>query len=419
MVAVHVLIDLHWQNKVSGHIKSWMQFAKVAQNLPNEVLDLTLHFQGDSHQQIPLSSNVRYVLHTPRFSTEKLPFLEDVPSHTDLCWYNPRLIPYLKRSDLVHSTHPLLTFGKTAQKFCPQFGKPLVSSIHTNTPLYAEIYLEGKIQQTLGNTSLGRFMLKNLCLPQKYRKNLARKQYRHWQACQHIWYGQKSEEIELRKFVPQVKCSQLRRGLDREMFHPQKRDRHKLQKLYGIPPESFLLLFVGRLDACKNLLTFAKTVKTLLNRQIPVHAIAVGKGSQEAEIKALLGENLSLLGALEQEKLGLIYASADLFVFPSETEVAGNVVLEAKASGLVPCISNQGGVTQFIQENHQDGLIIPGQNPSHWADHIQFLYKHPQKLEIMSKSAYNHIEATWPTWETVLQEDLLPIWRAIANFSLL
>ena len=417
MVVVHILIDLHWQNQVSGHIKSWMQFAKVAQKIPSEVLDLTVHFHGDHHQKLYISPNVCYVLHCPRLSTKKLPFLQDVPSHTDLCSYTPTLIPYLARSDLVHTTHPLLTFGRTAEKVCPHLGKPLVSSIHTDTPLYAQIYLEEKIQKILGINFLSRFLLQTLCLPEKYKNSLTHKQYRHWQACQHVWYAQGREQKELMQFVPGVSISRLRRGIDKKIFNPQQCDRDQLQKLYGIPIESFLLLFVGRLDACKNLMTFAKTIKVLLKRQLPVHGIAVGKGTQEANIKTLLGENISLLGALEQEKLALIYASADLFVFPSETETLGNVVLEAKASGLVPYVSNRGGVTQLIKISGQDGLIIAGQNPTDWADRIQFLYEHPQKLEIMRKSAYNHIQRSWPTWERVLKEDLLPVWTAIANIS--
>ena len=96
MVAVHVLIDLHWQKAVGGHVKSWMQFAQAAQNLKRSTLDLTLHFQGDRPEELVQSPNVRYVTHPPRLSTERLPFLQDVPSHTDLASHAPSLEPYLE-----------------------------------------------------------------------------------------------------------------------------------------------------------------------------------------------------------------------------------------------------------------------------------------------------------------------------------
>ncbi len=417
MIAVHVLIDLHWQNAVGGHVKSWLQFAKAAQTIPEQAVDLTLHFHGDRPQEISLSSNVRYVLHTPGFSTQRLPFLRDAPSHTDLCPNAPTLIPYLERSDLVHTTHPLLTFGSTAQRVCNRLGIPLVSSIHTDVPLYAKIYIEEKIQQLLGETPLSRFLRHTLHLPQKYQASLERKQNRHWQSCQHVWYSQPHQQQDLRRSIPNVPISRLRRGLDREVFNPQKRDRHLLQKRYGIPADAFLLLFVGRLDPCKNLMTYGKTLKILLERQLPVHGVVVGKGDQGAQLKSLLGKHVSLLGTLEQENLGFIYASTDLFVFPSETEIAPNVVIEAKASGLIPCVSDQGGVTQLIETSGQDGLIIAGQNPIDWADQIQSLYEQPQKRELMQTYTYKYINQGWPPWETVYKEDLLPVWLAIAEPS--
>lgn len=42
-----------------------------------------------------------------------------------------------------------------------------------------------------------------------------------------------------------------------------------------------------------------------------------------------------------------IYASTDVFVFPSGTETFGNVVLEAMASGLPVICTNSGGVTDY------------------------------------------------------------------------
>ncbi|NJN23637.1 MAG: hypothetical protein HC810_03580 [Acaryochloridaceae cyanobacterium RL_2_7] len=115
MVAVHVLIDLHWKKAVGGHVKSWLQFADVAKTLGSKDIDLTIHFHGDRPQELSQSHNVRYVTHPPRFSTERLPFLQDVPSHTDLASYAPSLIPYLDQADVVHTTHPLFTFGQTAK----------------------------------------------------------------------------------------------------------------------------------------------------------------------------------------------------------------------------------------------------------------------------------------------------------------
>jgi glycosyltransferase involved in cell wall biosynthesis len=41
-------------------------------------------------------------------------------------------------------------------------------------------------------------------------------------------------------------------------------------------------------------------------------------------------------------------ASADIFVFPSRTDTAGNVVLEAQASGLPVVVTDRGGPTENL-----------------------------------------------------------------------
>ena len=413
MVAVHVLIDLHWQNAVGGHVKSWMQFARAAQTLAPSVLDLTLHFQGDRQEEHPQGSNVTYVTHRPRFSTERLPFLQDVPSHTDLANYAPTLEPYLEHADVVHATHPLFTFGQTAQKFCGRTETPLVSSIHTDSAQYAKIYLEEKLEKVFGNNWFSRLLNQTLDLPERYRQGLDRKQTQYWNSCQHVWFSQPSEQDQLKADNPEVSISRLRRGMNLELFNPSFRDRNSLHSIYGVPTEPFLALFVGRLDSCKNVLTFAHAIKILIDAGLTIHAVAAGQGSQREEIQRILGDRISLLGNVEHRELGLIYSSCDVFVFPSETETVGNVVLEAKASGLVPIISDQGGVTQLIQGSGTDGFIQSGQNPQDWAKTIQKLYDDKAMRSQMSQVARQHLQETWPTWDTVLEEDLLPIWQAM------
>ena len=46
-------------------------------------------------------------------------------------------------------------------------------------------------------------------------------------------------------------------------------------------------------------------------------------------------EGIRLTGYRRGEVLAASYASGDAFVFPSDTETVGNVVMEAFASGLV------------------------------------------------------------------------------------
>ncbi|MGA7877143.1 MAG: glycosyltransferase [Desulfoferrobacter sp.] len=62
----------------------------------------------------------------------------------------------------------------------------------------------------------------------------------------------------------------------------------------------------------------------------------------------LKGTPTVFTGYLQGEDLAAIYASSDLFVFPSTTDTFGNVVLEAQASGLPVIVTDCGGPPRRI-----------------------------------------------------------------------
>ncbi len=412
MVSVGVFIDLLWQSSAGGHVKCWEKFAQAAVTQSN--LDLTLHFLGRKAEVVNLSENVRYVLHPPRFSTERLPFLQDVPDHTDLMPHNPSLLPYLEAIDVAHATHPLFTFGKTVQVFCQRHHKPLVASVHTDTPQYTQIYLEQRIRGIFGQSVVSQVLLDRLQLTQRYRQRMVAQQQDFWQSCQHVFVAQ-PDDPEVKAVMPKNQVSYLRRGIDTEKFNPERCDRNHLYTTYGIPTDKFLLLYVGRLDDPKRVMTFARAARLLLDQGLPIHAVAVGRGHRSQDIQDLLGERVTLPGVIEQEKLGTLFASADVFVFPSPTETVGNVILEAKAAGLPVVISGQGGAYQTLREPGKDGYLLESEEPEKWAQAIALLYEDGEMRSQMSAAAQMHIQTTWPSWQDVLVEDLIPVWRSLAH----
>lgn len=413
MISVGVFIDLRWHQAAGGHVKCWESFAKAATTLPTD-LELSLHFLGDQEQVIELAPHVCYVLHPPRFSTERLTFLTDVPGHTDIAFSNPALIPHLDKLDIVHITHPQFTFGKTALRYCQQRGKPLVASIHTDTPEYSRIYTEQALEKLFGQGWLNRLLSKQMQIPRRYKQLMVARQKRYWQACAHVLTAQPSDFGVVNSVLPKSRISHLRRGIDKELFNPQHRDRNWLEQTYNLPPGKFLLLFVGRLDACKNVLMFAQAVRILVDQGLPVHALVVGQGSSDQTVQAILGEHATLTGTIEHGQLGPIFASADLFVFPSQTETIGNVIVEAKASGLPVIISSHGGAYQSVQSSGEDGIVIEDDLPETWAAAIAALYHDPDQLAQIKQATLAHIDQRWPTWLEVLQNDLLPVWQSVA-----
>ncbi|MCJ8054230.1 glycosyltransferase family 1 protein [Shinella curvata] len=108
------------------------------------------------------------------------------------------------------------------------------------------------------------------------------------------------------------------RGVDTKQFDPAKR------RDLGLPRPIFLN--VGRVAVEKNLPAF-------LALDLPGSKVVVGDGPDLAMLRQRYPD-VHFLGRKTGEDLASIYASADVFVFPSRTDTFGNVMLEALASGV-------------------------------------------------------------------------------------
>ncbi len=107
----------------------------------------------------------------------------------------------------------------------------------------------------------------------------------------------------------------------------------------GIADDEVVILWVGRLVKEKSPDIWAEVIRRLEREGLKFRALVVGTGSYEEEMKKL--PRTECLGWLSGPALAEVYASVDVFLFPSEVETFGNVTLEALASG-VPCIASAG-----------------------------------------------------------------------------
>src|SRR5262249_9238223 len=85
------------------------------------------------------------------------------------------------------------------------------------------------------------------------------------------------------------------------------------------------------------------------------HFTIVGDGSEREWLQNRL-PGAEFTGVIRGDRLADAYANLDLFVFPSETETVGNVVLEAMASG-VPVIAMARGGPKFIAASPASALL--------------------------------------------------------------
>ena len=110
------------------------------------------------------------------------------------------------------------------------------------------------------------------------------------------------------------------RGVDATLYDPIRRE----EDFLGLTRPIFLA--VGRVAVEKNISAF-------LDLDLPGTKVVVGDGPMLADLKRRHPE-ACFLGKCTGADLARIYASADVFVFPSRTDTFGLVLLEALASGV-------------------------------------------------------------------------------------
>jgi glycosyltransferase involved in cell wall biosynthesis len=127
--------------------------------------------------------------------------------------------------------------------------------------------------------------------------------------------------------------------------------------------KSEYLLFVGRLDAEKGVLTLLKAFQNVLKKHPNEELKIVGSGSIKIELENFVANNnirnVAFLGSKNKEELMHLYASAKFTIVPSEfLESYGNVILESFAFHKTVIISNLLGIQKEIEAS-KSGLVFP------------------------------------------------------------
>lgn len=161
-------------------------------------------------------------------------------------------------------------------------------------------------------------------------------------------------ELAANDAAPAETIAVWKKGVCSDTFHPQFRSEAMRARLSGGHPEAPLLLSVGRLGSEKNL----SFLKGVLARVPGARLAFVGDGPAREELKAeFAGTNTVFMGMLHGEELSAAYASADVFVMPSESETLGFVVLEAMASGVPVVAVRAGGIPDILTKQGQTGYL--------------------------------------------------------------
>jgi glycosyltransferase involved in cell wall biosynthesis len=148
----------------------------------------------------------------------------------------------------------------------------------------------------------------------------------------------------------------LGRGVESALFTPERRSA-ALRATWGASDDHVVVAYVGRIAPEKNVDLAVNAYRAMQSVHRALRFVAVGDGPARERL-ARAHPDLIFRGVRTGEDLGAHYASADLFLFPSDTETFGTVTLEALASGLGVVAYDYAAAREHITHG-EDGLLVP------------------------------------------------------------
>lgn len=150
------------------------------------------------------------------------------------------------------------------------------------------------------------------------------------------------------------------RGVDAGQFTPDRKTdkvRKEMIGRAGVPDDSVILLYAGRISPEKNIELLPEIMRSLANdAEKDFRLLIAGDGPQADWLKeegSKIGEGkVVVLGHLDKETLSDYYANADVFIHPNPKEPFGIAPLEAMASGVPTVAPRSGGILSYATDDN-------------------------------------------------------------------
>jgi len=227
-----------------------------------------------------------------------------------------------RRPDAIYvATESLL--GRSAVKAAKSLGIAVATGFHTNFHEYMDQYRLGSLQPA-ALAYLKRFHRHSDCT-----------------------LAPSPELVERLKAECLEEVYLLGRGVDTHLFAPAKRC-GSLRAGWGASADSPVAIVVGRLAAEKNLELAIDAFEEMRAIFPDLQCVLVGDGPSRGKLEEK-HPWIHFSGMLSGEELARHYASADVLLFPSETETFGNVLLEGMASGLITISYDYAAAARYVR----------------------------------------------------------------------
>ncbi|MEE9379295.1 MAG: glycosyltransferase family 4 protein [Candidatus Lokiarchaeia archaeon] len=188
------------------------------------------------------------------------------------------------------------------------------------------------------------------------------------------YFGLKAKNIEI---IPH--------GIDGKKFNPSNSTK-EIRKKYG----NKILLFTGLMVPRKRVPILLKALPDVIKKVPDCHLVLTGDGPFLKEYKNLaislgIQDYTTFLGFVDDDELLKFYASSDIYVFPSELEGFGQVILEAMGSGIPVICANKPPMSEIIENG---GLTFKTNNSKDLSEKIVSLLNNHERLAVYKKNAF-------------------------------
>jgi 1,2-diacylglycerol 3-alpha-glucosyltransferase len=165
---------------------------------------------------------------------------------------------------------------------------------------------------------------------------------------------------ELISFGVRKPITVIPNGVNTAQFKPSKND--YLKRKLGLKKSDRIILCVTRIAKEKSIDFLIKTFTKFSEKFPNAYFVIAGDGSEKKNLQELIdrlniNNKIIMLGLIPYEDVPQIYNGAEVFVFASQTETQGMVVLEAMSSGL-PVLAVRDRVFEEVIESGKDGILV-------------------------------------------------------------
>ena len=253
--------------------------------------------------------------------------------------------------DIVHSHCPF-TSGMLAQQVANRNGVPHIATFHSK--FREDINMRLKSNMKMPGEIVAKYVAG------------------FYNRCDYIWAVNEGTAQTLRSYGYKGDITVMPNGCDMPITHSNPETRRQIKQKYGITDEAPILLFVGRHTFTKNTDLIIKALGAVNRHNIKFNMLFVGDGEDKLKMEKMVQQQgltnvVRFAGKVtDREKLRDIYASSDMFVFPSVYDNAPLVVREAAACGCASALirgSNsaeglEDGVNAFLSDETVEDLAL-------------------------------------------------------------